>query len=115
MKTHLLCMGLGYWLLTKAKKAIFEESKLEECSKGERDLFMCNMRARESLLSALPKNEYNQVKSFQTSHEIWKAFKVTSEGDDHAERMRLQNWICASQDAQMMEDEAIRSYVGITS
>ena len=25
MKTHLLCMGPRYWLLTKAKKAIVEE------------------------------------------------------------------------------------------
>ena len=30
MKTHLLCMGLGYWLLTKSKKEIVEESKQEE-------------------------------------------------------------------------------------
>ena len=26
--------------------------------------------------------------------------------------MRLQNWICTFQDAKMMEDESIRSYVG---
>ena len=26
--------------------------------------------------------------------------------------MRLQNWICAFQDAKMMEDESIRTYVG---
>ena len=26
--------------------------------------------------------------------------------------MRLQNWICAFQDAKMMEDESIRSYGG---
>ena len=57
MKTHLLCMGPGYWILTKGKKKIIEESKLEDCSEEERDLFMCNMRARESLLSALPENE----------------------------------------------------------
>ena len=57
MKTHLLCMGLDYWLLMKAKKEIVEESKLKECSEGERGLFMCNMRAREALLLALPYNE----------------------------------------------------------
>ena len=50
MKTHLLCMGLGYWLLTKRNKEIIKEEKLEECSEVERDLFMCNMRAREGLL-----------------------------------------------------------------
>ena len=26
--------------------------------------------------------------------------------------VRLQNWICAFQDAKMMEDESIRNYVG---
>ena len=65
-------MGPGYWLLTKAKKEIVEESKLEEYSEGERDLLMCNMRDREALLSALLENDYNQVKTLETSHEIWK-------------------------------------------
>ena len=89
MKTHLLCMGSGYWILTKSEKTIVEEGKIEECSKAKRDLFMCNMRVREALLLALPKNEYNQVKTFQTSHEIWKAFEVTFEGDDHVKKMKL--------------------------
>ena len=89
MKTHLLCMGPRYWLLTQSKKEIVEESKLEECSEGERDLIMCNMRAREALLSSIPENEYNQVKTFQTSHEIWKTSEVTFEHDDHAKRMKL--------------------------
>ena len=31
---------------------------------------------------------------------------------DHAKRIRLQNWICAFQDAKMMEDESVRSYIG---
>ena len=70
MKTRLLCMGLGYWILTKAKTIIVEESKLEECIEGERDMFMCNMRAREALLISLLENEYSQVKSIQTSHLI---------------------------------------------
>lgn len=56
MKNHLLCMGLGYWILTKSEKTIVEEGKLEECSEAERDLFMCNMRAREALLSSLLEN-----------------------------------------------------------
>ena len=46
MKTHLVCMGLGYWILTKSQKTIIEEEHLEGCSEEERDLFMCNMRAR---------------------------------------------------------------------
>ena len=50
MKTNSLCMGPGYQLLTKSDQAIVEEDKLEECNQVEIDLFMCNMRARESLL-----------------------------------------------------------------
>ena len=48
----------------------------------------------------------------KTSHEIWKALEANYEGDTHAKRVRLQNLICAFQDARMMEDESIRSYVG---
>ena len=68
MKTHLLCMHLGFWLMTKNGKKIVEESKLEECSEVERNIFMRNMLAREGLLSALLENEYSQVKSLETSH-----------------------------------------------
>ena len=57
IKTHLLCMGLGYWILTKRKKMIVEEYHLEKCTKEEIDLFMCNMRSREALLSSLLENE----------------------------------------------------------
>ena len=56
----------------------------------EIDLFMSNMRAREALLSALLENEYSQIKSLQTSHEIWKELESTFEGDTHAKRMRKQ-------------------------
>ena len=70
MKTHLLCMGLGYQLLRKSEKTIVKEKKIEECSEAERDLFMCNMRAIEALLLALPENEYRQIKSLETSHKI---------------------------------------------
>ena len=59
MKTHILCMGPGYWLLTKLEKKIVEEDKLENFTKEERDFFMCNIRAREALLSSLPENEYS--------------------------------------------------------
>ena len=57
MKTCFLCMGLGYWSMTKNKRMIVEERKLEECSKDERDMFMCNMLTREALFSPLPKNK----------------------------------------------------------
>ena len=50
MKNHLLCMCLGYWLLTKSEKTIVKEDNIEECSEAERDLFMCNMRAKEAFL-----------------------------------------------------------------
>ena len=50
-------MGLGYWLLTKENKIIVKEGNLEEYNEGERDLFMCNMRAKEALLSSLLENE----------------------------------------------------------
>ena len=57
MMNNLLCMCLSYWILTKSEKTIVEEGNLEECSEVERDLFMCNMRAREALLLPLIENE----------------------------------------------------------
>ena len=57
MKTNLQCMGLGCSFLTKNKKNIIEDSKLEEHSEAERDIFMCDMLAREELLSSLLENE----------------------------------------------------------
>ena len=59
MKILLLCMGLEYWILTKSKKTIIEEKDLETCIEAERDIFMWHMRAREALLTTLPKIEYN--------------------------------------------------------
>lgn len=82
-------MGPRYWLMTKNEKKIMEERKLEECNEAKRDLFMCNMFAREALLSTLPKNEYSQVKSLETSHPIWEALESTFEGDKHAKRIKL--------------------------
>ena len=67
MKTCLLCMGSAYWILTKLAKTIIEEKDLETCTKAERDLFMCDMRAREALFTILLEIEYNQVKSLATS------------------------------------------------
>ena len=49
-----------------------KEDDLESCTKEQRDFFMCNIRARETLLLALPENEYTQIKLPNTSHEIWK-------------------------------------------
>ena len=85
----MLCMGLGYWLLTKSENEIVKEEKLKECNEVERDLFMCNMRSKEALLSVLPENEYSQVKSLQTSHKIWTTLESIFEGDTHTKRVRL--------------------------
>ena len=73
------------------------------------------MRAREEILLALPESEYSQVKLLKISHEIWKALEANYEGDTHAKRVRLQNLHCAFQDARMMEDESVRSYIGTIS
>ena len=73
---------------------------------------MCDMRAIEALLSTLRKIEYNQVKSLITSHMILKALENSFEGDEHSKKLRLQSQICAYQDAKMMGDESIRTYVG---
>ena len=112
IKTHLLCMGLGYQILTKLEKIIIAEKDLEICTEEERDLFMCDMRAREVLLIALTKIEYNQVKSLATSHLIWKVLENSFEGDAHYKKLMLQSWICAFQDYKMMEDEYVRTYIG---
>ena len=73
---------------------------------------MCNIRVREVILSALLESEYSQVKILKTSHEIWKDLEANYEGDIHVKRLRLQKFYFAFQDARMMEDESIRSYVG---
>ena len=59
MKTHLLCMGPGYWLVTKTSKNIVEEENLETYNDEQREVFVCNIRTREEILSALPKSESN--------------------------------------------------------
>ena len=82
-------MGPGYWLITKNGKTTIKENKLEACTVVARDLFMCNILAREALLSTLPKNEYSRVKSLNTSSKIWKTLESTFEGDKHAMRVRL--------------------------
>ena len=49
---------------------------------------MCNIRAREAILSALPESEYSQVKLLKTSHEIWKELEENYEANTHAKRVR---------------------------
>jgi hypothetical protein len=43
---------------------------------------------------------------------IWKALENSFEVDEHSKKLRLKNWICVFQDAKMMEDESIRTYIG---
>ena len=43
MKTYFLCMGLGYWILTKIEKIIIVEKDLETFTEEERDLFYPNL------------------------------------------------------------------------
>ena len=59
MKNHLLCMGLGYWLITKVSNDIVEEDNLESCIEEQREVFMCNIREREAILSTLLESEYS--------------------------------------------------------
>ena len=40
------------------------------------------------------------------------ALETSFEGDAHSKKLRLQSWIFAFQDAKMMEDESIRTFVG---
>ena len=91
---------------------MIEEDNLEECDEGQKDIFMYNMLAREELLSTLSKTKFSQVKTLRLSHEVWIALKNIFEGDNHARKFRLKNWICLFEDAKMMEDESIRIYVG---
>ena len=72
---------------------------------------MCDMRAREEKLTALPQLEYNKVKSLATSHLIWKDLKNIFEGDENYKKLRLQSWICSLQDVKIMEDESMRIYI----
>ena len=40
IKTHLLCMGLGYWIVAKESKNIAKEDNLETCIEERREAFM---------------------------------------------------------------------------
>ena len=52
-----------------------------------------------SVLTTLPKIDYNQVKLLASSHLIWKALENSFEVDAHSKNLRLKSWICAFQDA----------------
>ena len=84
MKTHLLCMGPGYWLPTKTSRIIIDEDNLETYTKEQRGVFMCNIRERKEILSTLPESDYSHIKLLKTSHEIWKTLEANYEGDTHA-------------------------------
>ena len=56
----------------RLKKTMIKEEKVKECFEEERDIFLCDMRSKEALLSALPKNMYNHVQYLITSYEVWK-------------------------------------------
>ena len=112
MKTHMLCMGPRYCLITKTTKTMIEERNLENCTEEEREIFMCDMRDREAIFSSLLKNDYNQIKSLITSHEVWKDSKKIYASNKYAKRIRLKKWICLFQEAIMMKDKFARSYIG---
>ena len=40
MKTHILCMDLGYWLITKTEKTIIGEDNLENCTEEQRKFYV---------------------------------------------------------------------------
>lgn len=50
---------------------------------------MCDMRAREALLSALLENEYGHLNFLNSSSENWKTLESKFEGHKHAKKIRL--------------------------
>ena len=50
MKTRLLFMCLGYFLINKNEKYVIEEDKLEHCAARKRYILTCNMLTKEELL-----------------------------------------------------------------
>lgn len=112
MKTHWLCMGPKFWLVTMTKKTTVDEDKLEYCEQSEKYLYMQKMLAREALLTTLPKIKYGEVKYLRFAHEIWITLQKIFEGDEHAKKDSLQSQICMFQDAKLKEDKTIRGYFG---
>ena len=43
MMTYLLCISLGYQLVTKNKKNVIKEDNLEGCDEKEKDMFILNI------------------------------------------------------------------------
>ena len=108
-------MGLGYWLITRTGNTIISEDNLESYTIEHRDMFMCDMKEREAILSALPENDYNQVKIETTTNKVWEALETIYDGDKHSKIVKLQNWTCLFQEAKMMEDESISVYASRVS
>ena len=61
-KAHLMCMGQKNFVVTCKIKDIIDEDKLESWEQDDRDIFMQNMLAKESLLSSLLESKYPDVK-----------------------------------------------------
>ena len=57
-----MCMGQFFFLVTPKIKDLIDEDKLESWEKYDRDIFMPNMLAKESLLSSLLESKYADVK-----------------------------------------------------
>ena len=54
---------------------------------------MCDMRAKETIMSAPLENDYNQAKTMVIANKVWGALEAIYEGDKNAKRIKLQNWI----------------------
>ena len=61
-KAHLTCMGPKNFLVTPKIKDLIDEDKLESWEQDDRDIFMQNMLAKESLLSSLLESKSADVK-----------------------------------------------------
>ena len=71
---------------------------------------MQNTLDKKALISTLLESKFVEVKSLKLVHEIQISLKETLEGDAHAKKVRLQNWICLFQDAKIQEEETIIGY-----
>lgn len=53
MRTHLFCLGIDYWLITRNKVAIKTKDELTIATEDEKKIFSLNMITREALINAL--------------------------------------------------------------
>lgn len=56
MRTHFLCMGIDYWLVTRDRKTMIEEKEMGTCNVEQKEIFIFNMYAREVVITTLPKS-----------------------------------------------------------